>query len=176
MARLPEIFERDKLPEDKREVHDYLVKTRGAVSNGFAPFLHSPELVSRIAHLGTYIRFESTLPPKTRELLALTASSELDNPYERGIHAREALNQGASEAAVQAAVGKSSIDGISEDEALPIRAARELVRDHGLSDATFEAVHNVTGDQGYVEFIGTISYYSMLAYNHNAMQVTLPLA
>ena len=174
MPRLPEIFDRDALPEDKRDVHDYLVKTRGAVSNGFAPFLHSPDLVARVAHLGTYIRFESTLPARTRELLALTASSELDNPYERTIHARDALTREASQQAVDAAISKGSLDGIGEDEALPIRTARELIRDHGLSDASFAAIREQFGDQGSVEFIGTISYYAMLAYNHNALQVTLP--
>ena len=176
MPRLPEIFERDALPEDKREVHDYLVKTRGAVSNGFAPFLHSPELVSRIAQLGTYIRFESTLPAKTRELLALTASSELDNAYERTIHGRDALAHGATQSVVDAVVRKQELTGATEDEALAVRCARELVREHGLSDDTFAAAHKAFGDQGVVELIGTISYYAMLAYNHNAMQVRLPTA
>lgn len=174
MPRLPEIFERDALPENQREVHDYLVKTRGAVSNGFAPFLHSPELVSRIAHLGTYIRFESTLPAKTRELLALTASSDLDNAYERTIHRRDALAQGASQSVVDAVANKEDLQDVPDDETLPVRCARELIRDHGLSDETFAAAQKEFGNQGVVELIGTISYYAMLAYNHNAMQVTLP--
>jgi 4-carboxymuconolactone decarboxylase len=174
MPRLPEIFERDALPEDQREVHDYLVKTRGAVSGGFAPFLHSPELVARVAHLGTYIRFESTLPAKTRELLALTASSELDNAYERTIHGRDAIARGASQALVDAVIAKRELGDAPDDEVLPVSCARELIRDHALSDATFATAHKELGDQGVVELIGTIGYYAMLAYNHNAMQVTLP--
>src|SRR5205085_12188350 len=88
MARLPGISEKDSLPEAHRDVWDYLVKTRGAVSNGFSPLLHSPDVAGRIAHLGSYIRFENTLPEVMREVAALTASSELGNIYEQTMHSR----------------------------------------------------------------------------------------
>ena len=175
MPRLPELFDRNALAEGDRDAHDYLVKTRGRVSNGFAPFLHSPEVVRRVAHLGTFMRFDSSVPAKMRELLALTASSELDNAYERTIHAGDAVKQGASQAAVDAAVNKTGLDGLPEDEALAITVAREIVLgNHHLSDATFQKLHRLVGDRTFVEVIGTVGYYSMLAFNHNAMEVTLP--
>ena len=77
---------------------------------------------------------------------------------------------------MDAVVSKQELTGATEDEALAVRCARELVREHGLSDDTFAAAHKALGDQGVVELIGTISYYAMLAYNHNAMQVRLPTA
>ena len=171
MPRLPEIREKNLLPEDKRHVFDYLEETRGAVSNGYSVLLNSPEAAGRIAQLGTFIRFESSLRPVLRELAALTASSELDGYYEQGIHTRDLRNLGVEEAVITAVNERTSLDGLSQETALPIRCARELLREHGLSDSTFEEAREQLGDQGVIELIATIGYYSMLAYLHNAIQV-----
>ena len=173
MPRLPEIFDRDQLPEDKREIYDYLVKARGRISNGYAPLLHCPEFVGRAAHLGTYIRFESSLPAKTLELLAFTTVSELDDLYEKAIHAQAAAKKGVSHSTIDAVNNKTDLVGAADEETLPVRCARELTRTHKLSDASFEAAHKALGDKGVVELIGTIGYYSMIAYAHNAMQVRM---
>ena len=65
MPRLPQLKAKDQLPEAHREIHDYLVKTRGRVSDGFSALLNSPDLAGRIAHTGSYIRFESKLPDRS---------------------------------------------------------------------------------------------------------------
>mgnify|MGYP001561010233 CR=1 FL=1 len=174
MPRLPEIFERDKLPEDKREIYDYLVKARGRISNGYAPLLHCPEFVGRAAHLGTYIRFESSLSAKTLELLAFTTSAELDNLYEQTTHAQAAVRLGVSQSTIDAINNKTDLVGAADEESLPVRCARELTRTHKLSDTSFEAAHKVLGDKGVVELIGAIGYYALLACAHNAMQVRMP--
>jgi 4-carboxymuconolactone decarboxylase len=171
MPRLPQIFEKDQLPEANRDVIDYLVRTRGAVSPGFAALLNSPEATARIAHLGSFIRFESSLPDRIRELAALTASRELGGVYEQTIHTRDARNLGVPESTIEAVNNGSDLDGLDEDDALPVRCARELLRDHELSDSTFEAARKRLGDQGVVDLAATIGYYSMLACLHNALLV-----
>ncbi len=174
MPRLPEIFERDQLPEDKRWVHDYLIETRKKVSNGYAPYMNAPEYVAAIAHLGTYIRFGSSLPQEVYELLALTASAECDNPYEADNHALITTGMGIAKSTIDAICKKAALDGVSEEHALLIRCARELIREHRLSDAAFDAARKRLGERGVCELIGTIGYYSMLACVHNGMQVRGP--
>ena len=174
MPRLPEIFDRDKLPEDKREIYDYMVKTRGKVPNGYAPLLHCPEFVSRVLRVGSYFRFESSLPAKTLELLAFTTSSELDNLYEQTIHAQAAAKLGVSQSTIDAINNKTDLVGVADEEALPVRCARELTRTHKLSDSSFEAAHKLLGDKGVVELVGAIGFYAMLACAHNAIQVRMP--
>jgi len=173
MPRLPELFERDQLPEDKREVHDYLMKARGRITNGYAPLLHCPDFVGRASHLGTYLRFESSLPPKTIELLAFATSAELDNPYESGIHAQNAGKLGVAQALIDAVNAKSDLPEQWPEDALPVRCVRELIRTHQITDATFDAAHAALGHKRMVELIGTIGYYAMLAYAHNAVQVRM---
>ena len=171
MARLPQILDREALPEDKRFVHDYLVGTRGRVSAAFGSLLHKPELTYRIAHLGTYIRFESGLPNSVRELTALTTSTELSNAYEQAIHIREALAQGARQTTIDAVVRWEDVVDATPEEAAAINCARELARSHHLSDEAFAEALKLFGEGGVVELMATISYYSFLANLHNALEI-----
>lgn len=171
MARLPEIFERDALPEDKRHVHDYLVQTRGRVSPGFGTILNQPEVAYRIAQLGSFIRFESSLPHNVRELAALTASAELHGVYEQALHTRDALPTGAAQSTIDAINSGSEPTEATPEEAIAIRCARELMRARALSDEAFELAVATFGKPATVELIATIAYYAMLAYVHNALLV-----
>jgi 4-carboxymuconolactone decarboxylase len=171
MARLPEIFERDALPEDKRFVHDYLVETRGRVSPGFGAVLNNPEVAYRIAFLGSHIRFESELPDNVRELVALTASVEMGGVYELAIHARDAIPAGVAQATVDAVIAQDELKAATEEESIAVALVRELAATHGLEDATFAAARARFGDSAIVDLIATASYYIMLAFVHNALLV-----
>ena len=168
MSRLPEITERNK---DNQEAYDYLMKTRGAVRSGFAVMLASPDIDQRIAHVGSYVRFDSSLPPNIRELAAVTASSELENPAEYVSHARQCRELHISEAVVAACLERAPVSGASEDEMLAINVARQLTRDHKLSDATFEAARKRLGDRGFIDLVATIGYFAMLAVCHVALDI-----
>jgi 4-carboxymuconolactone decarboxylase len=171
MPRLPQIDQRESLPEQHREVFDYLVKTRGRVSPGFATLLNSPDLAGRIAHTGSYVRFESTLPDRLRELAALAASTEIGNSYERGIHTRDCQNLNVDAALIEAVVNGQPVDAFPAADTLPVRCARELLRDHRLSLATFEEARQQLGDQGVTDLVANIGYYTMLGCLHVGLGV-----
>jgi 4-carboxymuconolactone decarboxylase len=172
MPRLQPITEKESLPEQHHGVIDYLVQTRGRVSNGFSVLLNSPDLAGRIAHTGSYVRFESSLPDRLRELAALTASSEMGNVYERTIHTEDVQKLGVPESLIEAIVqGQPLAADVPSEDSLPVRAARELLRVHELSVATFEEARNLLGDQGVVDLVGNIGYYTMLACLHVAFEV-----
>jgi 4-carboxymuconolactone decarboxylase len=171
VPRLPELTDRNDLPEDKRFVHDYLVETRGRVSPGFGGILNNPDVAHRIAHLGSHIRFESELPDNVRELVALVASVEMDGVYEQAIHSRDALPAGVSQDTVDSANDKDDLREATPDEELAAKFTRELTRTHHVTDETFAAVQKRFGNSGTVELIATAAYYSMLALVHNALLV-----
>ena len=172
MPRLPELTERDALPEDKRFIHDYLVETRGRVSPGFGGILNNPDVAYRIAYLGSHIRFESELPDNVRELVALVASVEMGGIYEQAIHTRDALPAGVSQDTIDSANEKNDeLRDATPDEELAVKLTRELTRTHGVTDATFAAAQARFGNSGVVELVATASYYSMLAFVHNALLV-----
>jgi 4-carboxymuconolactone decarboxylase len=174
MPRLPEVLDRNALPEDKREVHDYLARTRGAVRLPFSAFLNNPELTYRIAHVGSYIRFDGTLPDKTRELAIMATAREVDARFEWAGHARMARELGISDATIDAIANRKAPAGLSEEEALPVRVAQSLLRDHKLSDDLFNAAQKQFGDAGVVELLGTVGYYSLMGCVLNGLQIEPP--
>lgn len=171
MTRLPPILERDSLPEEHRSVHDYLVQTRGRVSPAMGVLLHSPDVTGRIVHVGTYVRFDSALPPRVREIAALAASSELQNAFEMAAHTAGAIQGGASERSVQTIKERGPLENIDPEDRLAVRAARELFREHDLAQTTFDEALAAYGQRGVIDLFATIGYYGMLACLHKALDV-----
>ena len=171
MPRLPEVLDRNALPEDKRHIHDYLAETRGAVRLPFSAVLNNPELTYRVAHLGSFIRFDSTLPDKVRELAILATAREVDARFEWAGHARIAKEAGITDAQIDAIANRTAPADFSEDDALPVNVAHELRRKNELSEATFKAVQSKYGDAGFIELITTVGYYSLMGCLLNGLQI-----
>jgi 4-carboxymuconolactone decarboxylase len=171
---LPQILDRNLLPEDKRDAFDYLIQTRGAVRLPFSPLLHSPDVTQRVAHVGTYVRFESGLPANVRELAVLTAAREHAVAFEWAAHVRAAPEAGVSEAAIEVIGRRGDPASLSDEEALPIRFARALLIDHRLPDAVFEAARQRYGDKGVIDLAATVGYYGMLGALFNALAIEPP--
>ena len=93
MARLNNI-NREELSSSDQEYYDSIVGSRGSVRGPYGVLLHSPDLASRIAHTGTYVRFELDLPESLKETVIITAAREIRNQYEFAAHARLARAAG----------------------------------------------------------------------------------
>ena len=78
MPRVPRIQQRSDVPAEAAHHFDSIASSRGRVSGPFSVLLNSPEVAGRAAHLGAYIRFESTLDPDIKELAIITTSREFD--------------------------------------------------------------------------------------------------
>ena len=170
MPRLPAVT----VPNDEnRAAYEYLLKTRGpaGLKGGFGVMLASPEACQRVAHLGSYVRFDSPVPELIREMAATAISAEHDNPWEYTIHADKCRALGSSEAVVRAVLERKPVDGASDDEMLAINVAREMARTHRLSKATFAAMQARLGDAGAVDLLVTVGYFAMLAVTHAALEV-----
>ena len=174
MTRLPEIRSRDELPEESREIFDYIEKTRGGVHLPYSVFLHLPELAYRKLHVGSYVRFETSLPRNVSELAICAAAREFDCRFEWAAHAGAAARVGVSAEAVDVIAYKRELDGLSDEEALPVRFTRELLRDHRVSDETYAAATERYGQRGVIELAGTVGYYVMSACWMNLMEIDPP--
>jgi 4-carboxymuconolactone decarboxylase len=133
--------------------------------------LNSPEVPGRAAHLGAYIRFESTLSDEKRELAIITAARECDCNYEGSAHAGLASDAGVRDEAIDVVANRGSVDSLSTEEATIVSYGRELFQDHRVSDATFDAAKAIFGEQGVTELTATMGYYGMLACALNAFEV-----
>ncbi|MGH2544724.1 MAG: carboxymuconolactone decarboxylase family protein [Ardenticatenaceae bacterium] len=174
MARIPQISGKEDVPQDKHHIVDSIIGSRGRVSGPFSVLLHSPEVAGRAAHLGAYLRFESTLPGDLREIAINTAAREFDCGYEWAAHSRMAKQEGVSDDVIDAIANRRDLSALKEDEALVIQYGRELFRNKRVSDETFKAAEARFGAQGVVELTATMGYYGMLACALNAFEVEPP--
>ena len=171
MPRITRITEREQVTADKRDLFDAIAESRGRVSGPFSVLLNSPEIAGRAAHLGAYIRFESTLTAAQRELAIITAAREFDCAYEWGAHEPMARDAGVRDAAIQVVANRGDLSELTDEEAMIVGYGRELLREHRVSDATFAAARTALGEQGVTELTATIGYYGMLACALNAFEV-----
>lgn len=170
MPRLPSITQPT---QDQSAAHAYLIKTRGpaGIKGGFGVMLASPDLCQRIAHVGSYIRFLSPVPKRLREVAATTISSELKNPWEYVIHAKICIELGVPEQEVQAILDCASVACKDIQDQIAVNIAREMARNHQLTQPTFDQAKALLGDAGVVDLIATVGYFSMLAVTHKALEV-----
>ena len=171
MPRVPRIQQRSDVPEEAAHHFDSIASSRGRVSGPFSVLLNSPEVAGRAAHLGSYIRFESTLDPAIKELAIITTSREFDCDYEWSAHVVLARNAGVRAEAIDAVANRGPLDSLTSDESLVIGYGREMFRNKRVSDATFDAARDRFGVQGLTELTATMGYYGMLACALNTFEV-----
>ena len=173
MARLPNLGREDLKPEDRKYV-DEIVGTRGGIRGPFGVLLHSPDVAARVAATGAYVRFEGDIPNALREVVILVTAREIKNQYEFTAHARLARQAGVSEDTIQTIIQGKAPDGLSGDEQILARYAQELLRDHNVSDATYDVVKDRFGVQGTVDVTVLIGHYVLVGLVLSAFRVDLP--
>ena len=174
MARLPEITEREGLDADGQQAFDYIVESRGRVGLPYSVFLHHPTWALQKLKVGAQVRFETSLPHNISELVICTAAREMDCRFEWAAHAGAAARRGISESTIDVIAYKKGLDGLSDEERLPIDFARQLLRNHRVDDATYAAALALYGPRGVLEMAATAGYYIMSACWMNVMEIEPP--
>jgi len=170
--RLP-VVKPDEMSERQQEISARIAGRRGGVRGPFQVWIKSPELCDRVEALGAFVRFESSLPLRLRELSLLLAARHWDAQYSWNAHVDKAVVAGIPREALQAiAERREPAFDDPADEAF-YRFCRELLEDHFVADDTFRRAHEYFGDQGLVDAVGSLGNFSMLGMCLNAFQVDL---
>jgi 4-carboxymuconolactone decarboxylase len=170
--RLPKLTEQDLTPRQK-ELSDRISGKRGGTRGPFLCWLHSPELCDKVEALGGFVRFESSLDLRLRELILLIAARNFDAQYSWNAHFERAIEAGVSRAALESLARKEEPRFGLQDERIVYSFCTELLREHFVSDSTFEEAHARFGSNGCVDIVGTLGNFTMLAFCLNAFQVDL---
>ena len=173
MARVP-FLDRDDLPSDKRELYDQVAAHRGHVARPFAALLNSPDVASRVALVGEQLRYVSpTISSEVREIVTLTTARALNCQYVWTHHCDSAKQAGVRAEVIEAIREGSPPLRLLPKEGVFVQFTRELLEDKRVRDATYSAVEHLLGQQGTVDLIAMIGYYSMLCLAINALEVDL---
>ncbi|VTU31208.1 Carboxymuconolactone decarboxylase family protein [Variovorax sp. PBS-H4] len=158
----------DTLSEAQRKAAQTLLDgPRKGVFGPFIPLLQSPVLMDRIGSLGEYLRFDSQLDARVRELVTCAVAREVGNQFEWLLHSQAAVNAGVSPEAIEALRLGRRAAPLADDEQLALDFALELQRHHGVSEPTYAAAEARFGKQAVVELSALVGYFVMVCWVMN---------
>jgi alkylhydroperoxidase family enzyme len=154
MARIPYLDPADLAPANR----DLLARN----INLFRALVHSPDATRSFLELARYIRFQSRLDPRLREMAILQVGYSAKSPYEYSHHIKIGRDFGVTDDDIRAIEAETR----GEATALPplrraiLRAARELTAQPSLSDDTFAALRAGLNNELIVDLLMVISVYA----------------
>jgi alkylhydroperoxidase family enzyme len=155
MARVRYLTRDDMSPENRDLLDDTAIHIRRAMVN-------SPNCARVQSRMMQYIRHNSRLDSRLRELAILQVGFTTRNQYEWVQHVEQALLAGCSPEDIRA-ITEDSAGRPSHLEPLAravLQASRELTSDVDVSDATYEALKAALDDECMVDLMVAISFYN----------------
>lgn len=165
MARLPYIEKSDLAPE-----HQDLLKREITL---FKCMVHSPNAVRAFQGLGGFIRHESRLDPRLREIAILAVGWLTQAPYEWSHHVKIGQDFGVSEQDIRGVIaecdgGESSLEPLAR---LVVKAAREMTHDLAVSDATFTSLRQSLDSECLTDLVITMAFYNAVVRYLGSMRI-----
>jgi 4-carboxymuconolactone decarboxylase len=124
-------------------------------------------LLDRVARVGEYLRFDSVLPARIRELATCAAARHVSNQFEWVMHAPLAVKAGVAEATIEALRVGARPHRLPPDEEAALDFSRELLQTNGVSDPTYGAALAAFSEQGVVELASLVGYFVMVSWLMN---------
>jgi AhpD family alkylhydroperoxidase len=130
-----------------------------------------PDLAKGFLAFNRHLLYESTLPPRTRELLILRTAAICGNTFERVAHERMARREGIDDETIaRTALGPDAAGWTNEDAAL-MRATDELLSDWKVSDTTWQQLAAALDEHQLMDAVFTVGAYALLAMGFNSFGV-----
>lgn len=165
--RLP-AMQAEAMSAAQRQAAEALIAgPRKAVFGPFIPLMRSPELMSRVGQVGEYLRFDSVLDVRIRELAMCLVARHVSNQFEWLMHAPLALKAGVPQASLDAIAEGRYPHSAAADEAVTVDLVTELLQHHGVSDSSYAAALALLGEQGVVELTTLAGYFAMVCWVMN---------
>jgi 4-carboxymuconolactone decarboxylase len=165
---------KEQLTDEQTQALAEFVAARGQPTGPWSVLLRSPELMKRTRGLSDYLRFESVLPGYLREFAILMTARQWSQSYEWNAHYALAIDEGFSADMAQAIAEGRRPDGMLEDEEILYDFVLELQGNHSVSDATYDRAVERFGEQGVVETVSLVGYYTMISMILNTARTPLP--
>ncbi len=175
MARTPTVT-RESVPQNQQAAFDAIVQERGSVptTGPGSVMLNAPAAAQLALGLALYLRTDTSLEPRIRELAMLVAARENDCQFIWNAHAPPARRAGLRDEIVDALRDRKDLPNPAADEAAVVNYGQEFFRTRRVSQGSFDAVVAQFGIPGTTELTTLMGCYSMLAFNVNAFGVELP--
>jgi alkylhydroperoxidase family enzyme len=156
-------------PEDLHAQKSYA----GAVAN-LAGTQTMASAIHRNGYRGIIVQSDSPLGLPLMQLVILATARENDQPYEWSLHEMQAIAVGLDPAVIDVVRNRKPLTGLSENEAVVIKIAREIFGTHRLSSATYAEGLRVLGKRNLVDIFGLIGDYAAASVSLSAFNQQMP--
>jgi 4-carboxymuconolactone decarboxylase len=164
----------DQLTTQQTKALAEFVAARGEPTGPWIVMLRSPEVMTRARGLSDYLRYQSIVPGWLREFVILMTARQWSQSYEWNAHYRLAMDEGLSAEMAQAiAEGRRPVTMVEEERIL-YDLCTELQRNQSVSDETYASAIDRFGEQGVVEVVSLMGYYTMISMLLNTARTPLP--
>ena len=147
---------------------------RKALVEPFIPMLRSPELCTHAQRLGEYLRYRSVIGLQLSELAILVTARYWSQQVEWSIHAPIAIREGIPEAVVTAIANGHDPAFEDQNQALVWTFSRQILAHQSVDESTWSRAVDAFGEQGAVDLLGVVGYYTMLSIVMNGSQTPPP--
>lgn len=165
----------DKLtPEQKRVADEIVAGPRGGMRGPFESWLRSPGLADPAQKLGAHVRFGTSLPRDLSELAIILTGKHWRANFEFWAHARLAAQVGIAPEVIEAVRTGSPPAFGDARQRLVYDFVTELLANQRVSDSTYARAIEAFGEQGVVDLVGTVGYYSLVSMTLDVFEVGVP--
>lgn len=172
--RLPPLPSDQWSSEQRACAEEIIAGPRGALVEPFIPMLRSPELCTHAQRMGEYLRYRSAIGQRLSELAILITARHWDQQVEWSIHAPIAIREGISPAVVEAIAKRQEPIYDKDDERLVHLLVKQTLQDRRIDDQTWKNAIQAFDEQGVVDVLGIVGYYTMLSFMMNGAQTPPP--
>jgi len=169
-----DILDRKNMTPQQLELYDRIAGKRGAVRGPFNLWLYSPDLCDKVESLGRFVRFDSSLDPRLRDLAILAAARHWDSSYMWHSYSKRATETGVTDDVIAAIRERRTPPFKRPDDKAVFEYAAELLAKHHVAKPTFDTALASIGKTAIVELTALIGNYSMVAMALNAFEVDMP--
>jgi len=170
--RIPPIRAHADLAPPDQHFFDRIILTRGRIAGAFPVLLHSPDVATRVAHVGDYLLYHTVLAPTVKTLTWLIAAREFDCDYEWRFSVAAAHKAGLAQALIDAIRTGAAPKDASREQRLQIDFCHKLLRgNHHVDEPTYRATIEHFGVAATVQIAATLGYFAMQAVTLNAFEV-----
>lgn len=134
----------------------------------------SPKVAQYMTQGNQYLRYESGLDPRIREITILLAARAMDQPYEWNAHEKAAREAGLPQAVIDIINHERPVTGVADDKhAVLIELGRQVLTRHRVTPDTYAKALAAFGRKTLVDIVALMGHYTATAILLNAFDQQL---
>lgn len=168
----------EKLTPDEREQYERIARgfkplADGTLGGPFDPWIRNPEIAKRAISWGNFLWKRTSIDRRLVELAIIITGRFWESNVEWVSHSKMALDSGVSQAVIDEIFAARRPEKAPADELLVYDVCIALHKTHQLPMDIFKHAVSVLGEQGLVEIIAAIGFYTFVSMTLNAFDVPL---